>query len=132
MDSVTCAPPCYAIKTPTNLSPRSQWRRDYYFQGVQRTWNNEYTAWTTGMPWDFQDNELSFYIVPETYAFLAKLFALLSRMKCEKRRGDICYESGVKKRNDENDEERLGEAWGLTSGGLPGGREQGAQRICPG
>ena len=70
MDTVTCAPPRYAIKTPTNLSPRIQWLRDYYFQGVGRAWNNEYTSWTTGTPWDFQYNELSFYIVPETYAFL--------------------------------------------------------------
>jgi len=69
----TCAvieKPRYAIKTPTNLSSRIQWLRDYYFQGVERAWNNEYTSWTTGTPWDFQYNELSFYIVPETYAFL--------------------------------------------------------------
>jgi len=62
--------PRFAIKAPTNLSPRIQWLRDYYFQGVNRAWNNEYTSWTTGTPWDFQYNELSFYIVPETYAFL--------------------------------------------------------------
>jgi formate C-acetyltransferase len=36
---------------------------------VHRTWNNEFSAWTTGTPWDFQFEELSFYIVPETYAF---------------------------------------------------------------
>ena len=60
----------YAIKTPYHLSPRIQWLRDYYFKGVQRAWNNEYTAWTTGTPWDFQYNELTFYIVPETYTFL--------------------------------------------------------------
>ncbi len=60
----------YDIKTPANLSSRIQWLRDYYFLGVKRAWNNEYTAWTTGTPWDFQYNELTFYIVPETYAFL--------------------------------------------------------------
>ncbi len=69
-----CAPtlekPKYAIKEPRNLSPRIQWLRDYYFQGVKRKWNNEFTSWTTGTPWDFQFNEASFYIVPETYAFL--------------------------------------------------------------
>ena len=70
MDTITCAQPRYAIKTPTNLSPRIQWLREYYFQGVARSWNNEYTSWTTGTPWDFQYNELSFYIVPETYTFL--------------------------------------------------------------
>ena len=62
--------PRYTIKTPANLSARIQWLRDYYFQGVKRKWNNEYTSWSTGTPWDFQYNELSFYIVPETYAFL--------------------------------------------------------------
>ena len=59
----------FAIKSPTNLSPRIQWLRDYYFQGVKRAWNNEFTAWTTGTPWDFQFNETTFYIVPETYTF---------------------------------------------------------------
>lgn len=62
--------PRFSIKIPTNLSPRIQWLRDYYFQGVKRAWNNEYTSWTTGTPWDFQYNELTFYIVPETYTFL--------------------------------------------------------------
>jgi formate C-acetyltransferase len=62
--------PRYAIKAPSHLSPRIAWLRDYYFQGVGRAWNNEYTSWTTGTAWDFQYNELTFYIVPETYAFL--------------------------------------------------------------
>jgi formate C-acetyltransferase len=70
MATVVCDQPRYAIKTPTNLSSRIQWLREYYFQGVQRAWNNEYTSWTTGTPWDFQYNELTFYIVPETYTFL--------------------------------------------------------------
>jgi trans-4-hydroxy-L-proline dehydratase len=61
--------PKYAIKQPKNLSPRIQWLRDYYFQGVKRKWNNEFTAWTSGTPWDFQFQETNFYIVPETYAF---------------------------------------------------------------
>jgi len=70
-----CAPaqldqPHYTIKTPRNLSQRINWLRDYYFQGTKRAWNNEFTAWTTGTPWDFQFNEISFYIVPETYTFL--------------------------------------------------------------
>jgi pyruvate-formate lyase len=62
--------PGFAIKQPKNLSPRIQWLRDYFFQGVQRKWNNEFTSWTTGTPWDFQYNELTFYIVPETYFYL--------------------------------------------------------------
>lgn len=59
----------YGIKEPKNLSPRIQWLRDYYFQGVRRPWNNEFISWTTGVPWDFQYEELPFYIVPETYPF---------------------------------------------------------------
>jgi formate C-acetyltransferase len=70
MTAPTLEKPRYRIKQPENLSPRIQWLRDYYFQGVKRRWNNEYTAWTTGADWDFQYNELSFYIVPETYTFL--------------------------------------------------------------
>jgi len=62
--------PRYRVKTPYRLSPRIQWLRDYYFTGVKRKWNNEFTAWTTGTPWDLQYDELTFYIVPETYAFL--------------------------------------------------------------
>ncbi len=62
--------PRFSIKTPTNLSSRIDWLRDYFFKGVKRAWNNEYTSWTTGTPWDFQYNELTFYIVPETYTFL--------------------------------------------------------------
>ncbi len=69
MITTTFEQPRYAIKKTTNLSPRIQWLRDYYFQGVRRKWNNEFTAWTTGEPWDFQYQELDFYIVPETYTF---------------------------------------------------------------
>jgi hypothetical protein len=47
--------------------------RDYYFQGARRAWNNEFTAWTTGTPWDVQFNEITYYIVPETYALLQTL-----------------------------------------------------------
>jgi pyruvate-formate lyase len=60
----------FQIKTPTLLSPRIQQLRDYYFQGIKRNWNNEFTSWTTGTDWDFQFNETNFYIVPETYGFL--------------------------------------------------------------
>ncbi len=63
-------PTAYQIKQTKNLSPRIQWLRDYYFQGVNRRWNNEYTSWTTGTDWDFQYEEVSFHIVPETYTFL--------------------------------------------------------------
>jgi len=71
MSTETCATPRVAIKQPSNLSPRIQWLRDYYFQGLQRPWNNEWTSWTTGTPWDYQYEELPFYIVPETYAFFS-------------------------------------------------------------
>ncbi|GAB4475258.1 MAG: hypothetical protein Kow0088_11950 [Anaerolineales bacterium] len=71
MATLTCEPPKakYTIKTPYNLSPRIQWLRDYYFQGVKRRWNNEAISWTTGTPWDFQFEEIYYYVVPETYAF---------------------------------------------------------------
>jgi formate C-acetyltransferase len=60
----------YVIKEPQGLSPRIRWLRDYYFKGVERSWNNEFTAWTTGSPWDVQYDEAVYYIVPETFAFL--------------------------------------------------------------
>jgi pyruvate-formate lyase len=77
--AASCAPR-FAIKAPKNLSPRIQWLRDYYFQGVARAWNNEYTAWTTGTHWDFQYEELSFYIVPETYTFFPTFRAAYRQM----------------------------------------------------
>ena len=58
------------VKEPYNLSPRVKWLRDYYFQGVKRKWNNEYAIYSTGTPWDRQFEEISYYIVPETYAFI--------------------------------------------------------------
>jgi hypothetical protein len=51
----------YSLKQPQNLSERVRWLRDYYFEGVKRKWNNEFTAWTTGMPWDFQFNEMTLH-----------------------------------------------------------------------
>jgi formate C-acetyltransferase len=72
--------PRYAVKEPRNLSPRIRWLRDFYFQGNERGWNNEYTAWTTGTKWDFQYPELSFYIVPETYAFLQTFRSSFAQM----------------------------------------------------
>ncbi|HOK82537.1 MAG TPA: pyruvate formate lyase family protein [Clostridia bacterium] len=59
-----------AVKQPGNLSPRVKWLRDYYFEGIHRKWNNEYTAYSTGKPWDKQFNEMDYYIVPEMYAFM--------------------------------------------------------------
>ncbi len=70
MTTMTTEKPRFTIKEPKFLSDRIRWLRDYYFQGVNRKWNNEYSAWTTGTPWDFQYNELSFYIVPETYFYI--------------------------------------------------------------
>lgn len=58
------------VKEPGNLSPRIEWLRDYYFRGADRPWNNEFTAWTTGADWDVIFDEMTFYIVPETYPFL--------------------------------------------------------------
>ncbi|MBI9083671.1 MAG: hypothetical protein JEZ11_08730 [Desulfobacterales bacterium] len=58
------------VKTPKNLSPRIAWLRDYYFKGIQRAWNNEFAAFTTGTTWDVVFDEITFYIVPEAYAFI--------------------------------------------------------------
>ncbi|MBW2354953.1 MAG: hypothetical protein JRF51_17265 [Deltaproteobacteria bacterium] len=63
----------YQIKEPRGLSPRIQWLRDYYFKGTDRAWNNEFLAWSTGTPWDVQFNEMTFYIVPETYTLMQTL-----------------------------------------------------------
>lgn len=65
--------PTYKIKEPKKLSPRIQWLRDYYFKGSERKWNNSYTCWTTGTPWDIVFNELTYYIVPETYLLFPAL-----------------------------------------------------------
>ena len=58
------------IKEPKNLSPSITWLRDYYYKGVERAWNNEFTAWTTGTAWDVLFDEMTYYIVPETYPFM--------------------------------------------------------------
>jgi trans-4-hydroxy-L-proline dehydratase len=58
------------IKEPQKLSQRIKWLRDYYFSGINRKWNNEFSPWTTGTPWDIQYDEITYYIVPETYPFL--------------------------------------------------------------
>ncbi len=60
----------YNIKEPAGLSERIKWLRDYYFLGNERLWNNEFTAWSTGTPWDIQFNEHTYYIVPETFALM--------------------------------------------------------------
>ncbi|GAB4220111.1 MAG: glycyl radical protein [Spirochaetota bacterium] len=62
------------LKQPKNLSPRIQWLRDYYFKGAERKWNNEYKSFTTGTPWDAQFNEMTFYIVPETYTLMQTMY----------------------------------------------------------
>lgn len=69
-----------AIKQPGNLSPRVKWLRDYYFEGINRPWNNEYNAYTTGTPWDTQFDEITYYIVPETYPFLVTFNSSLKQI----------------------------------------------------
>ena len=75
MDTSAAKKPEYQLKTPRGLSSRIQWLRDYYFEGARRPWNNEFTSWTTGTPWDVQYNELTFYIVPETYALMQTIYS---------------------------------------------------------
>lgn len=59
----------FNIKEPGELSPRVKFLRDYYFEGLNRKWNNEYACFSTGTPWDILYDENSYMIVPETYAF---------------------------------------------------------------
>jgi len=59
----------YAVKQPHGLSPRIQRLRDWYFSGLEREWNNQFTCWSTGTRWDQVYDETRFHIVPETYAF---------------------------------------------------------------
>ena len=61
--------PAHPIKEPGALSPRIQQLRSFYFDGMKREWNNEFTCWTTGTPWDLLYDETTYHIVPETYAF---------------------------------------------------------------
>ena len=63
----------YQIKEPKGLSKRIAWLRDYYFEGCKRNWNNEYTAWSTGTPWDLLYQEMTYYIVPEVYMLIDAL-----------------------------------------------------------
>ena len=63
----------HQIKEPKGLSSRIARLRDYYFKGTDRAWNNQTTSWTTGTPWDVQFNEITFYIVPETYMLMQPL-----------------------------------------------------------
>jgi formate C-acetyltransferase len=65
----------FKIREPEGLTPRIKWLRDYYFKGASRKWNNETTSWTTGTPWDAQYNEITFYIVPETYALMQTIYS---------------------------------------------------------
>jgi len=69
MTTQDCNAPRHSIKEPRNLTPRVKWLRDYYFQGNNRAWNNEFVGFTTGTPWDIQYQEGNYYIVPETYVF---------------------------------------------------------------
>lgn len=57
----------YKVKEPGPLSDRIKWLRDYYFKGAERKWNNEFTCWSNGTPWDLQYHEFTYYIVPEAY-----------------------------------------------------------------
>jgi len=59
----------HEIKEPHGLSERIQGLRDFYFRGVDRAWTNEWACFTTGTNHDVLYDELSFYIVPESYAF---------------------------------------------------------------
>ncbi|MBI5115080.1 hypothetical protein HZA56_01245 [Candidatus Poribacteria bacterium] len=75
MSVLTAKETQHKIKVAKYLSPRISWLRDYYFKGAERAWNNEFTAWSTGTPWDIQFQELTYYIIPEVYVFLQTMRA---------------------------------------------------------
>ena len=62
--------PQYKIAEPRNLSPRQKWLRDYYFKGMEREWNNEFSSFTTGTDWDIVFHEGDFYINPEVLYYI--------------------------------------------------------------
>ncbi|MFX1274086.1 MAG: pyruvate formate lyase family protein [Promethearchaeota archaeon] len=62
--------PRFELAKSHDLSPRQKWLRDYYFKGVEREWNNEYMAFTTGMDWDIIWYEGDYYIVPEIHYYI--------------------------------------------------------------
>ncbi len=62
--------PKFPVAESHDLLPRSKWLRQYYFKGVKREWNNEYTPFTTGTDWDIIFYEGDFFIVPEMHYFM--------------------------------------------------------------
>jgi pyruvate-formate lyase len=60
----------YNIASSHDLSPRSQWLRDYYFKGTEREWRNQYMPFTTGTDWDTIYNETDYYVVPESHMYI--------------------------------------------------------------
>lgn len=78
MDAMECR-----MKEPYGLSDRIKWLRDYYFQGAKRKWNNEFIPLTTGTEWDELFDEITFYVVPETYAFYQQ-FVISSKQSAHK------------------------------------------------
>jgi len=75
MTTLTTQPARFKIKEPKNLSPRITWLRDYFFQGAERAWRNDWKSYTTGTAWDVQYNEALSYIVPEVFMLLLTLKA---------------------------------------------------------
>ena len=64
--------PVFEVASPHVLSPRARWLRDYYFKGNDRSWNNQFSPFTTGTAWDRVWNEGDYYIVPEMYAYMGE------------------------------------------------------------
>lgn len=63
--------PLYEVAKPHDLSTRAQWLRNFYFKGSRRTWNNEYSSFTTDASWgDRIWSEGDYYIVPEVFGFM--------------------------------------------------------------
>ncbi len=61
--------PKYNIAKPHNLSNRSKWLRDYYFKGLEREWNNEFSPFVT-ISGERIWAENDYYVAPETYQYM--------------------------------------------------------------
>ncbi len=57
--------PKFLVAQAHDLLPRSKWLRDYYFSGYERSWNNQFMFFTTGVDWDVILYEAEFYVGPD-------------------------------------------------------------------
>jgi len=75
--------PKYKIAEPHDLSKRSTWLRNYYFKGLEREWNNEFSPFVT-IPGERIWAEHDYYVAPEVYQYMGnKGWGVFSRSMTE-------------------------------------------------